>query len=68
MFADNDNAGRIQSLVSNNVKFSACGNTKKNMAKLLGEEPVLNSNATVVSAGVVRIIDLEKQGYKLIKP
>ena len=68
LFADNDNAKRIQGLASNNVKFSACGNTQKNMAKLLGEEPVLNSNATVVPAGIVRILDLEKQGYKLVKP
>jgi hypothetical protein len=68
LFADNANKGRIQGLVSNNVKFSACTNTFNAMTKLLGEKPVLNSNATMVSAGVVRIIDLEKEGYKLIKP
>jgi len=68
LFADNANKGRIASLVGNNVKFSACTNTFNAMTKLLGEKPVLNSNATMVSAGVVRIIDLENQGYKLIKP
>ena len=68
LFDDNANSKRIAGLVSNNVKFSACGNTHKKMTELLGKEPKLNSNATMVSAGVVRIIDLENQGYKLIKP
>ena len=68
LFADNSNNKRIAGLVSNNVKFSACSNTHKKMTQLLGKPPKLNSNATMVSAGVVRIIDLENQGYKLIKP
>jgi intracellular sulfur oxidation DsrE/DsrF family protein len=68
LFADNANSKRIAGLVSNNVKFSACGNTMKNMAKQLGKDPQLNSNAKIVPAGVVRIIELENQGYKLIKP
>jgi len=68
LFAENANKDRIQSLADNGVRFAACGNTVRNMSKILGEEPVLNKNATTVSAGVVRILDLEKQGYKLIKP
>ena len=54
----NDNGGR----------FAACGNTRKKMTKQLGKEPVLNSNATVVPAGVVRIVDLVNEGYILVKP
>ena len=68
LFAENTNKDRIQSLADNGVRFAACGNTVRNMSKILGEEPVLNKNATTVSAGVVRILDLEKQGYKLVKP
>jgi intracellular sulfur oxidation DsrE/DsrF family protein len=68
LFAENANKDRIQSLADNGVRFAACGNTVRNMSKILGEEPVLNKNATTVSAGVVRILDLEKQGYKIIKP
>jgi len=68
LFADNVNKGRIKSLVDNGVRFAACGNTVRNMGKILGEEPALNPNAVKVSAGVVRILDLEKQGYKLVKP
>ena len=68
LFAENANKGRIQSLADNGVRFAACGNTIHNMGKILGEEPVLNKSATIVPGGVVRILDLEKQGYKLIKP
>ena len=68
LFEDNVNKGRIQSLVGNGVKFSACANTQKNMAKKLGHPPKMNSNAVTVSAGVVRIIDLVKKGYTLVKP
>ena len=68
LFKDNVNTGRIQGLTSNGVKFSACKNTIANMTKKLGHAPELNSNAVPVSAGVVRIIELENQGFKLIKP
>jgi len=68
MFAENVNAGRIQSLVDNGVRFAACNNTVRGMSKILGEEPALNKNAVRVSAGVVRIMDLNKQGYQVIKP
>ena len=36
MFAENVNAQRIDSLSQSGVKFTACGNTLKGMAKLLG--------------------------------
>ncbi len=69
LFADNSNAGRIDGLSSSSgVRFSACSNTLSKFTKLLGSEPALNSNATRVSAGVVRIIDLVDQGYTLVKP
>ena len=68
LFADNANKGRISSLASSGVTFSACANTQRNMAKKLGHPPVLNSKAVTVGAGVVRIIDLTNKGYKLIKP
>lgn len=68
MFADNVNARRIDSLAQSGVKFSACGNTLKGMAKLLGEEPKLNPAAQVVPGGIVRIGELVKQGYIYVKP
>lgn len=68
LFKDNVNSGRINGLTSSGVTFSACQNTVTGMAKVLGHEPVLHGSAVPVSAGVVRIIDLENKGYKLIKP
>ena len=68
MFDDNHNKGRISGLNDSGVRFAACGNTKKKMSKMLGKEPALNNNATVVPAGVVRIVDLVNEGYTLVKP
>ena len=68
LFAENANKGRIAALAGSGVTFSACENTTRNMGKILGHPPVLNSKAVSVSAGVVRIIDLVKKGYTLVKP
>ncbi len=68
LFKDNSNSKRIDSLVNNGIRFSACSNTIKAMTKMLGQPPELNTNAVKVSAGVVRILELKEQGYELIKP
>lgn len=68
MFADNVNAGRLDALAQSGVRFSACGNTLKGMARQLGAEPRLNPVATVVPGGIVRIGELVKQGYIYVKP
>jgi len=68
LFADNVNLPRIQGLVDNGARFSACRNTIDAMSRKLGEPPKLNEHAVEVSAGVVRIIDLVERGYHLIKP
>lgn len=68
MFKDNVNHSRIDGLAGSGVKFAACKNTIAGMTKKLGHAPVLHDSAVPVSAGVVRIIELENQGFKLIKP
>lgn len=68
LFKENVNSGRIDSLTTDAVTFSACKNTIAGVTKKLGHAPVLHSDAKPVTAGVVRIIDLVNQGYKLIKP
>ena len=68
LLAENENSTRIESLVGEGVRFSACENTIKAFTKAMGKEPQLNPHAVRVSAGVVRIIDLSEQGYVLIKP
>jgi hypothetical protein len=68
LFKDNSNKGRINDLDNNGVRFAACENTITAMSKALGQSPALHPRATPVAAGVVRIIDLQNKGYKLIKP
>ncbi|HHO59372.1 MAG TPA: hypothetical protein ENJ64_03950 [Thiotrichales bacterium] len=68
LFEENINSNRISSLAGSGVKFAACKNTIAGMTKKLGHPPELHKSAVPVSAGVVRIIDLENQGFKLIKP
>ncbi|MBI1219752.1 MAG: hypothetical protein GC186_14515 [Rhodobacteraceae bacterium] len=50
------------------VTFSACGNTLKAMEKKLGATVPLVDEAKVVPAGVVRLTELQEQGYSYIKP
>ncbi len=68
LFKDNSNVPRIDGLSGAGVRFSACKNTIAGMSKKLGHAPELNEKAIPVSAGVVRIMQLEDQGFKLIKP
>ena len=68
MFKDNVNSPRIDGLTGSGVRFSACDNTIAGITKKLGHPPELHKSAAHVSAGVVRIVDLTSQGYKLIKP
>jgi intracellular sulfur oxidation DsrE/DsrF family protein len=65
----NKNLDRITSLAGSGVKFNACGNTiRKVTKKRKGKAPKLHAAATVVPAGVVRIIELQDKGYTLIRP
>lgn len=69
MFADNANADRVQSLAGSGVRFGACTNTMRKMTGLRdGDAPKLHDNASLVGGGIVRIVDLVKQGYILVKP
>ena len=68
LFAENANKNRIKGLVGSGVKFSACANTIAGMSKKLGHKPAINSEAKIVPAGIVRIVELVKQGYILVKP
>lgn len=68
LFKDNVNSPRIDGLTGSGVRFAACGNTLKKMTQKLGHAPELHADASHVSAGVVRIIELQAKGYNLIKP
>ena len=61
---------RISTIATANpqVHFNACNNTLLNMTRQEGHAPALVKEARMVPSGVVRIIELQKQGYIYIKP
>jgi len=50
------------------IAFDACNNTKQGMEKREGHPITIIPQATIVPAGVVRIMELEEQGYSYVKP
>jgi intracellular sulfur oxidation DsrE/DsrF family protein len=50
------------------VAFGACNNTKTAMEKREGKPVPIIAEATIVPAGVVRLVELQEAGYAYIKP
>jgi hypothetical protein len=59
---------RVPSLAMQDITFSACANTKAKMEKKSGKEVVIVEGAGIVSSGVLRIMELQEQGYSYIRP
>ena len=59
---------RVPSLALQDITFSACGNTKAKMEKKSGKDVKLVDGVRVVQAGVLRIMELQEQGYSYIRP
>ncbi len=51
-----------------NVAFTACGNTRDAMQKAEGKDVPLVSQANVVPAGVVRLMELQEKGWSYVRP
>ncbi|MFZ7090310.1 hypothetical protein [Primorskyibacter sp. 2E233] len=56
------------SLEMENLTFAACGNTHAAMSKKKGAEVALLDEAQITPSGVVRLIELQEQGYAYIRP
>ena len=64
-----DRIKRLKDLVfPGNIRFSACNNTKQGMDKAEGHAIALVPEATIVPAGVVRLMDLQEQGWSYVRP
>jgi intracellular sulfur oxidation DsrE/DsrF family protein len=50
------------------VSFKACGNTQENMHKAENKDIPIIPQAQVVKSGVVRIMQLEEDGWTYVKP
>ena len=50
------------------ISFKACGNTQENMGKAENKTIPLISQATLVKSGVVRVMELQEQGWTYVRP
>ena len=53
---------------SPSISFKACANTQTNMNKAESKEIPLISQATVTKSGVVRVMELQEQGWAYLRP
>jgi uncharacterized protein len=50
------------------ISFKACGNTQENMRKVENKEIPIIPEATIVKSGVVRVMELQEQGWTYVRP
>ena len=50
------------------ISFKACGNTQQNMQKAENKDIPIIPQAQVVDSGVVRVMELQEQGWTYVKP
>jgi len=50
------------------ISFKACGNTQQNMQKVENKNISLIPQAQVVASGVVRVMQLQEQGWTYVRP
>ena len=50
------------------IQFSACNNTKQGMEKTEGHAITILPEATIVPSGVVRLMELQEQGWSYVRP
>ena len=51
-----------------NVQFSACANTMENMEKKEGRSVAVLSDATIVTSGVVQLMEKQEEGWSYLRP
>lgn len=66
---DGPHASKVKSLIDHNIKFSACEGTLSFMASQnKGKAPELVKGVGTVKDGVVRVVELQEQGYSYVYP
>ena len=50
------------------ISFKACGNTRDNMSKAEEKDIPLVTEASLVKSGVVRVMELQEQGWTYVRP
>lgn len=59
---------RIESLMLQNVVFTACGNTLDTIEARDGKRPQLIQGVEVTQAGIARIMERQDQGWNYLSP
>lgn len=66
---DGPHADKVKSLIDHDIKFSACEGTLNFMASQnKGKRPALVKGVGTVKDGVVRVVELQEQGYAYVYP
>jgi intracellular sulfur oxidation DsrE/DsrF family protein len=63
-----DRIKKLKEMVAGKIQFSACNNTKQGMEKAEGRAITIVPEATMVPSGVVRLMELEEQGWSYVRP
>ena len=64
-----DRIKRLKDMVfPGKIQFSACDHTKQGMEKTEGHAISILPDATVVPSGVVRLMELQEQGWSYVRP
>jgi intracellular sulfur oxidation DsrE/DsrF family protein len=50
------------------IQFSACNNTREGMEKKEGHPINVLSDAVLVPSGVVRLMELQEEGWSYVRP
>lgn len=62
-------AERVRSIgLSSDITMTACGNTLDSIERATGKRPKLTAGVGIVKAGLIRIMDLHRQGYTYVRP
>jgi hypothetical protein len=63
-----DRIKQMKEASSSKLKFAACNNTKQGMEKREGHPITIIPQATIVPSGVVRLMELQEEGWSYVRP
>jgi hypothetical protein len=58
----------VMSMSVDGLAFSACGNTHRKMSEKAGKDVALIDGVGMAPSGVVRLVELQEQGYAYVRP
>jgi intracellular sulfur oxidation DsrE/DsrF family protein len=64
----NEHRALVDSLVTQGVRFSVCGNTLDTIERDTGKRPAINPHAVEVQVGVGHLLDLTERGFTIVRP